>query len=131
MIYQADVQITTPLKPTERQERVEEAIRNLFPAAEIEASHGELRGRTHSVDAFADRLAEQAIVDTAREVFYENRSGDTISFDLKKQAAYEGVVNFAVGAPDELGDMHVRIRIEEPSVEAFIDHLAPGTASSD
>ncbi len=131
MIYQIDGQITTPLNPTERQERVEQAILNVFPGAEIEARHGELLGTTHSIDAFADRLAEQAIVDTAREVFYANRSGNTISFDLKKQAAFEGVVNFAVGTPDELGDIHVRIRIEEPSVEAFIDHLAPRTDASD
>lgn len=131
MIYQVDVQITTPLNPTEIQDRVEEAILNVFPAAEIDARHGELIGTTHSVDAFADHLAEQAIVDTAREVFYENRSGDTISFDLKKQAAYEDVVNFAVGTPDELGDIHVRIRIEDPSVEAFIDHLAPRTDAAD
>lgn len=131
MIYQADVQITTPLNPTERQDRVEAAILNLFPAADIDARHGELLATTHSIDAFADRLSEQAIVDTAREVFYENRSGNTISFDLKKQAAYENVVNFAVGTPDELGDIHVRIRVEEPDVEAFIDHLAPRTDASD
>jgi predicted RNA binding protein with dsRBD fold (UPF0201 family) len=37
------------------------------------------------------------------------------------------VVTFAVGNPSELGDLHVRVRVEEPSVEEYIDHVAPAT----
>ena len=79
------------------------------------------------MERFSELLHEQEILDTARKRFLESREGDTFSFDLKKQAAFEGVVNFAVGNPDELGDIHVRVRVEEPSVEEFVDHIAPPT----
>ncbi|MFB6361313.1 MAG: RNA-binding domain-containing protein [Halobacteriales archaeon] len=125
--YRIEVEITAPLYPTEVQERVEQAMTALFPEAEIEAGTGELIGRARAMDHFAERLQEQSIVDTAREVFRRNVDGDTFSFALKKQAAYEGVVNFAVGNPDELGDLQVRVRVEEPDVEAFVDGLAPST----
>ncbi|HKJ59434.1 MAG TPA: RNA-binding domain-containing protein [Halobacteriales archaeon] len=125
MIHRIDVQVTTPLNPTEVKARVEDAITNLFPTAEVEERHGELIAEAHSMDRFAERLHEQNIVDTAREVFRRNLEGDTFAFDLKKQAAHQSVVNFAVGNPDELGDLHVRVRVEEPDAEAFIEHLAP------
>ena len=127
MIHRIDVQVTTPLNPTEVKARVEDAITNLFPTAEVEERHGELVAEAHSMDRFAERLREQNIVDTAREVFRRNLEGDTFAFDLKKQAAHQGVVNFAVGNPDELGDLHVRVRVEEPDAEAFIEHLAAGS----
>lgn len=127
MIYRIDVQITCPLNPTEVRDRVEAAITNLFPTAELEERNGELIGTAHSLDRFADRLREQGIVDAARDVLRRRVEADTVSFELKKQAAYEGVVNFSVGNPDELGDIHVRVRVEEPSMEAFIDHVAPQT----
>lgn len=125
MIHRIDVQITVPLKATEVTDRVEDAITNLFPGAEIHESHGELIVETHSMDHFADRLREQSIQATARDLFNRRSSGDAFDFELKKQAAFEDVVNFSVGNPDELGDMHVRVRVEEPSLEAFIDYIAP------
>jgi predicted RNA binding protein with dsRBD fold (UPF0201 family) len=41
------------------------------------------------------------------------------------------VVNFAVGNPDELGDVHVSVRVEEPDAETFIDYIAPPQGSED
>lgn len=131
MIHRIDVQVTTPLNPTERRDRVEAAITNLFPTAEVEERHGELIAEAHSMERFAERLREQNIVDTAREVFRADLEGDTVAFDLKKQAAHEGVVNFAVGNPDELGDLHVRVRVEEPSAEEFVDYVTPRTEADE
>ncbi len=125
MIYRIDVQITVPIKATEVSDRVEDAITNLFPNAEVRESHGELIAETHSMDHFADRLREQSIQTTARDLFRSRIDGDTFDFELKKQAAFEGVVNFAVGNPDELGELHVRVRVDEPAIEAIIDHIAP------
>ena len=125
MIHRIDVQVTTPLHATEVGERVEAAVTTLFPAAEVEERHGEVVAETHSLERLRERLREQNIVDAAREVFLGSLEGETFAFDLKKQAALEGVVTFAVGSPDELGSLHVRVRVEEPSPEAFIDYLAP------
>lgn len=125
--HDIDVEVTAPVYPTELSDRVADAITTLFPEAEIEERPGELVARTTSVDRLAERLREQAIVDTARDEFRRSVEGDTFAFRLKKQAATEGVVNFAVGGPAELGDLHVRVRVREPSAERFIDDLAPRT----
>jgi len=127
MIYSVDVEITAPVNDTEVTDRVEDAIHNVFPTAEIEQRPGELVAEAHELDTFSEHLHRKEILDAARNVFFENRRGDTFSFDLKKQAAFEGVVTFAVGNPSELGDIHVRVRVEEPSVEEYIDHVAPPT----
>jgi len=131
MIHRVDVQITTPLYPTEVRDCVEDAIHALFPGAEIDERHGELIAETHSLSRFAERIDEQNIGPTAREMFLANREGQAFSFDLKKAAAFEGYVNFAVGNPDELGDIHVRVRVEEPGVEALVDHLLSGGGDDD
>jgi predicted RNA binding protein with dsRBD fold (UPF0201 family) len=126
-VYSVDVQMTAPVMPTEVTDRVRDAVENLFPEADIEEGHGELLAEAHSMETFSELLHEEAILDTARGQFLAHRQGDTFSFDLKKQAAFQGVVNFAVGDPAELGDIHVRVTVHEPSVEAYIDHVAPRT----
>ncbi|EMA42784.1 RNA-binding domain-containing protein [Halococcus saccharolyticus] len=127
MIYRVDVAITAPVRDTEVTDRVADAITNLFPEAELERGPGEISAETHSLDHFSELLHRQEILDTARGEFFDGRQGDALSFDLKKQAAFEGVVNFAVGEPSELGEIHVRVRVHEPSVEAYVDHVAPST----
>jgi predicted RNA binding protein with dsRBD fold (UPF0201 family) len=126
-IYSVDVQITAPVYDTEVVDRVADAISNVFPGAEPEHSHGELTAEVHDLSHFSELLHRQEILDTARGQFFENLRGNTFSFDLKKQAAFQGVVNFAVGDPSELGELHVRVRVTEPDVEAYIDHIAPPT----
>jgi predicted RNA binding protein with dsRBD fold (UPF0201 family) len=127
MIYAVDVEIRTPVHDTELADRVERAVRNVFPEAELEFVDGEIRGEAHGLETFSELLHEQAILDTARGAFFGNREGATTEFALKKAAAFEGVVNFAVGSPGELGDIEVRVTVHEPSFEAYVDHVAPPT----
>ncbi len=127
MIYRVDVEITAPVSDTEVTSRVADAVTNLFPNATLEERHGELRGTTHSLAHLSECLHRQEILDTARSEFFDGQYGDTFSFSLKKQAAFEGRVNFAIGEPDELGEINVRVRVEEPAVDAYIDHVAPPT----
>ncbi|SIR52938.1 hypothetical protein SAMN05421858_2662 [Haladaptatus litoreus] len=127
MIYSVDIQLTAPVQDTEIEARVADAIENIFPGAEVESGHGELIAEAHSVEEFSESLHRQEILDTARGEFFGGREGDTLSFSLKKQAAFQGVINFSVGNPDELGDIHVRIRVNDPTVEEFIDYVAPPT----
>ena len=126
-VYRIHVEVTAPVYPTERTDRVADAVANLFPEAELTFREGELAGTTHSLATFSEHLHRQEILDTARTVCFENREGATTSFQLKKQAAAVGRVNFAVGEPDELGEIAVRIRVEEPDFESVIDRVAPPT----
>jgi len=126
-VYSIDVEITAPVYDTEVTDRVADAITALFPDADPEFRHGELTATVHNLDRFSERLHQQAILDTARDLFFENHRGDSFSFRLKKQAAFEGVVNFVVDEPGELGVIAVRVRVDEPSVEEVIDRVAPPT----
>ncbi|MFC7185933.1 RNA-binding domain-containing protein [Halorubrum yunnanense] len=127
MIYSIDVRIEAPVRDTEVTDRVADAVRNAFPDAEPVHEDGRLVAEAHTLDAFSDVLHEQEILDTARRVFLRNSADDGFSFSLKKQAAFEGVVNFAVGEPDELGEIDVEVRVREPDVESFVDYVAPET----
>ena len=127
MIYSVDVRIEAPVRDTEVTDRVFDAVRNVFPDAEPVHEDGRLVAEAHTLDAFSDVLHEQEILDTARRVFLRNSTDEGFAFSLKKQAAFEGVVNFAVGEPDELGEIDVDVRVREPDVESFIDYVAPET----
>jgi len=126
-VYSVDIEATAPVYDTEVTDRVADAIRRIFPNAEVEEGHGELRATAHDLEHFSELLHRQEILDTARGVFFGSLEGDTFAFDLKKQAAFEEVVNFSVGDPDELGEIHVRVRVNDPDSESYIDHVAPPT----
>ena len=127
MIYRIDVRVIAPVRDTEVTDRVADAVRNLFPNAEISEEPGRLVAEAHSMDAFSERLHEQEILDTARREFFRRADDEGFAFALKKQAAFKGVINFAVGNPDELGDIEVQVTVHDPEVEAFVDHVAPPT----
>ncbi|GAB3033040.1 RNA-binding domain-containing protein [Natronobiforma cellulositropha] len=126
-IYRVDVEITAPVYDTEVTARVADAVVNLFPNADLEEGPGEIRASAHSLDHFSEALHRQEILDTARSEFFTNRAGESFRFALKKGAAFEGRVNFAVGEEDELGEIEVRVTVHEPTLEAYVDHVAPPT----
>jgi len=127
VIHRVDVEVTAPVRDTEVTDRVADAITAIFPGAEPELRHGELTATVHDLSQFSELLHRQEILDTARGIFFDTRRGDSFSFRLKKQAAFEGVINFVVDDPGELGAIAVRVRVEEPDVEAYVDHVAPPT----
>lgn len=127
MIYSVDVEISAPVKPTEVPDRVARAVESLFPTADVEVRADEVTAETHDLDAFREKLFEQRILDTARSTFLDGRTDSGFAFDVKKQAAFRGVVNFSVGNPAELGDVHVAVTVRDPDVDAFVAHLAPET----
>jgi uncharacterized protein len=126
-IYRVDVEITVPVYDTEVTSRVADAVTNVFPNAELEERVGEIAGEAHSLDHFSELLHRQEILDTARGEFFSNREGNTFTFALKKQAAFENRINFSVGEPDELGEIAVRVRVQEPTLEEYVDYVAPPT----
>ena len=126
-IYRVDVELTAPVYDTEVTARVADAVAAVFPEADLEESFGEIRGTAHRLEHFSELLHRQEILETARSEFVSNREGDTFSFALKKGAAFEERVNFSVGEPDELGEIAVRVRVHEPTLEEYVDHVAPPT----
>jgi predicted RNA binding protein with dsRBD fold (UPF0201 family) len=126
VIYRIEAEITAPVYDTEVTDRVADAITELFPSAEPEPRHGELTATVHDLEHLSELLHRQEILDTARGIFRSTRQGEAFSFRVKKQAAFEGVVNFAV-EPGELGAITVRVRVEEPDVGSYVDHVAPPT----
>ena len=127
MIYSIDVRVEAPVKETEVADRVVDAVEQLFPDVELHRDPDQFVGESHSLDAFSDVLHEQEILDTARRQFKNGMDEQGFEFALKKQPAFKGMVNFAVGSEDELGDIHVRVDVREPDVETFIDYIAPPT----
>lgn len=127
VVYSVDVAVTAPVMDTEVTERVKDAVLNIFPEAELTERHGEIVGTAHSMEHFSELLHEQEILDTARNQFFDGVRSDGFEFALKKQAAFVGVVNFAVGNPGELGEITVRVDVRDPGVEAYVDHVAPPT----
>jgi predicted RNA binding protein with dsRBD fold (UPF0201 family) len=126
-VYRIDVTIETPVADTEVRDRVEDAVTGLFPTASIDPDADGLTARAHSLDELSEHLHRQEILDTARKRFFETLSGDTFTFRLKKQAAFEGVVTFAVGPEDELGELAVSVTVHDPDPETVIDAVAPPT----
>jgi hypothetical protein len=127
MIYSIDVRVEAPVRETEVADRVTTAVQNLFPDVELRREPDTFVGESHSLDAFSDVLHEQEILDTARRQFKNGADEGGFEFALKKQPAFKGMVNFAVGSEDELGDIRVRVDVREPDVETFIDYIAPET----
>jgi predicted RNA binding protein with dsRBD fold (UPF0201 family) len=127
MNYAIEAEITAPVRDTEVTDRVADAITEIFPGADPDHQYGELTATTHTLEQFSELLHRQEILDTARGVFFDSRRGDTFAFQLNKQAAFVGVVNFVVDDPGELGAITVRVRVEDPTVDGFIDHVAPPT----
>lgn len=125
--YSVDVRADAPVMDTEVADRVARAVRNVFPEADVEVTEDRVVATTHDVERFRELLREQRILDTARSHLLEAVEGDTIAFALKKQVALQGKVNFAVGNPAELGDVHVEMRVRDPDPAAFVDYLAPRT----
>ncbi len=126
-IYRVTVDIRAPVKDTELRRRVETAVTNLFPNAEPVVEKDELTATVHDLEHFSTCLHRQEILDTARSEFFDGQGGNRFHFSLKKAAAFEGRVNFAVGEPDELGEIDVTVQVDEPTVDAYIDRVAPET----
>ncbi|AWB28032.1 RNA-binding domain-containing protein [Halococcoides cellulosivorans] len=130
--YRIDVTATAPVYPTEDPDRVRDAIRTVLPSADPDLTDGEVRAEAHDLAAFSEHLHRREILETARGVFFDGRQGDRFEFDLAKQPAAADRINFAVEEdPHELGTIHVRVRVHEPSVERVIDAIAPPTDGGD
>lgn len=117
------VRVEAGCRPTESLARVKVAILRLFPDLVFQREDEVIEGTTASLERLRELIRAQRIRDSARGQLLAGRNGDRTVLFLSKQAAYMGVVNFAVGSA--LGD--IRVEIESDELTAVIDRVAEST----
>jgi len=114
--------------PTEPEEKVRHAIENVFPHAKLhmvkQKGYVDRLEGAAGLDHLHDLLRRQKILDTARSAMFKGLEDNEISFELNKQAAYMGDLNF-LGHEVALGGIYVTIEYKDP--ELIINWLAPET----
>jgi len=121
------LQVEVEVKPTEDKEKVEAAVKKIFPTLELSQNENSLVGksvRAESLDRLHQLLRGQAIRDSARSVMLRGRRGNLVQFMLNKQVAFVGKVSFT-GGESPLGP--IVVTLEAPDIERLIDYLAPRT----
>ncbi|MFQ6137032.1 MAG: RNA-binding domain-containing protein [Candidatus Hydrothermarchaeales archaeon] len=118
--------IKAVVNPTEDRDKVEKAIRNIFPAlkiSEIEDGRilvGEGEGK-ETLEEFRLLLRSQRIRDSARTLLISSLKGTELSFKLNKQAAFMGAINF-VESNDYSYLGSIEVTVKDVDVE-FIEWL--------
>lgn len=123
---QVEIEIETQVNPTEDVDRVVEAVKNLFPDADVEIDDQKLLAKARSLERFRELLRRQRILDTARAEMRRGLRGREITILLNKQTAVVSRINF-VEDDAVLGPIVVRFRLNWVSPERFIDYVAPQT----
>lgn len=127
------VYIEAEVNPTESQEKVKQAVENIFGNVQtkVQSIHrgslltAEARGIS-SLDKLYNLLRRERIRNAARTVLFEGLNGKTVSFCLNKQVAYAGHISFSREvAESPLGPIKVKIECEDS--RRLIDWLAPKT----
>jgi dephospho-CoA kinase/predicted RNA binding protein with dsRBD fold (UPF0201 family) len=115
-----NITVKTQLHPTESKDKVETAIRNIFPDVRLNQTNDCIIGFSNSLITFGTLLKSQRIRSAARIELLKRLSRDSFEFILNKQVAYIGKVNFS---KDLLGPIYVRVQIDAPKL--VIDSIAP------
>ena len=121
-----EVEIETKVNPTEDSNKVVQAVKNLFPDAEVTIEGDTLKAKAWDLRKFRDLLRRQRILDTARTELLKGKSNNETTVFLNKQTAYIGKVNFT----DEdaiLSPIRVTFKLYGIPFGKFPDYLAPPT----
>ena len=127
------VYVEAEINPTESEDKVKQAIENIFGNVETKVQSiykgARLTAETKSLESLTklyNLLRRERIRGAARRVLFDGLSGKTISFCLNKQVAFAGHVSFSKEvAESPLGPIKVKIECEDP--RELIDWLAPKT----
>jgi len=112
--------IRADIKPTENLDKVKQAIRNLFPDAQINMQNTNLVAHSNTLEQFRELLKRQRIRDSARSLLLKGCRENILFFKLNKQAAYLNKINFAV-VDHPLGEITVHITCDNP--QGLVDYL--------
>ena len=120
------LEISVPVYCTESKEKVEKALKNVFPSVEFTLSEGHYTGKSQdiqSLDHFRALLKYQQIRDTANTMLKRSLHNGELVFYLNKQAAFMGKVNFSEECP--LGPITVNVKGKD--LGHVINYLSPRT----
>lgn len=121
-----EIEIETDIYPTESEEKVIKAIKNIFPDAEISISNDKVMARAKSLERFRELLRKQRILDTARTEILRGKKGSEVVVYLNKQTATVSRINFC-DADAILSPLRVTFRLNNVSFQRFLDYIAPET----
>jgi predicted RNA binding protein with dsRBD fold (UPF0201 family) len=119
---EVSVHIEVELNPTESEQKVKEAVENIFGAMNMQTrplhKGGILLAEATGQEAlvkFHGLLQREHIRAAARTVFLQGLEKTSVSFCLNKQVAYAGHVSFSQEvAESPLGPIKVKIKSENP-----------------
>ncbi|WP_421078506.1 RNA-binding domain-containing protein [Methanothermococcus sp. Ax23] len=119
------IKLKSRIKPTEDEEKVIKAVKNIFKDAKVVVEDNQLIGEAEDISRFKELLRSQAILDTARMVLEKGIVGNSTKFNINKQAAFAGLVNFD---KDIHGGIFVKLIAEEDEdLMKLIKDIAPKT----
>lgn len=130
---EVSVQIEAEINPTESEDKVKQAIQNIFGNIQTKVQpiyRGAIltadTKSTESLTKLYNLLRRERIRDAARKALHEGLNGKTINFCLNKQVAFAGHISFSKEvAESPLGPIKVKIECE--NTRELIDWLAPKT----
>jgi predicted RNA binding protein with dsRBD fold (UPF0201 family) len=126
------VRAWTPIRATEDEARVRQALLALFPDAQVTREDDRITASASTVGHLRQRVWELRIIDAVRGKLLHGLAHDNRSLRLRlsKQAALAGKVSFPP-TPHALGDLEVELRVESgdpwPDAERLAWWIAPET----
>jgi predicted RNA binding protein with dsRBD fold (UPF0201 family) len=110
------------VNPTESEQKVRQAIENIFGPLQIQAELGggkeilmAVGDGLEPLTRLRDLLRRERIRDAARKVLFEGVETDTVSFCLNKQVASVGHISFCKESSESpLGPIMVKVECENP-----------------
>ena len=121
------VTISAPVFPSEDPEKVEKAIRNIFPDAELEFADGTIEGEA-DLTYFSNLIRKQKILDVTRSVMTKGQRGRKTTININKQVAFVGKISYTE-EKTVLGT--IKVILEDENLEALIDMIAPNTVDGE
>jgi len=108
------LRVSGEFHPTEEKTKLLRALENVFPNLEFKEKNNLLEATGNDLNdliALKELFKVQTIRDTARAFLEHKVEGDKLSFELNKQAAFMGKINF-VDFDIALGT--IKVEIKEP-----------------
>ncbi|MCL1979354.1 MAG: hypothetical protein FWG60_04275 [Methanomassiliicoccaceae archaeon] len=122
------VLVSCPVYPSEDQEKVRDAILNIFPDASLERTEGGFEGEA-GTGRFCELIRRQKILDSTRSMMFKGVRGGRIVLHLNKQVAVVGKISFTEPR-SILGTLAVTMECDDDP-EAVIDRIAPRTVDGE